>query len=296
MIQDNGLSSAPVHGIVRLPPPYYDRDGIELYCGDNCDVLGAMPRECVDLVVTSPPYDDLRTYGGHSWDFFGVAWQLKRVLKPGGVIVWIVSDKTEDGDETGTSWEQARHFKRLGLRLNDTMIWQKDGFMQPTKDVPRYYQTFEFMFVFSSGRPKFNPIRDVLNTHTDVRCFTESNSKNSSFNGMGGVITPNKFRKRENVWKINVGFNKSTKDSVAFDHPATFPEALARDHILSWSNEGDVVLDPFCGSGTTLKMAREMGRRGIGIEINEEYCGITVARLQQRLLFGGTDAAISDAG
>jgi DNA modification methylase len=97
----------------------------KIHCGDNCDLLGQLPRECIDLVVTSPPYDDLRTYGGHSWDFFGVAWQLKRVLKPGGVIVWVVADATKDGSETGSSMEQALHFKRLGLNLHDTMIYQK---------------------------------------------------------------------------------------------------------------------------------------------------------------------------
>lgn len=271
--------------------PYYDKDGVSLFLGDNCETMLRMPAESVDLVVTSPPYDDLRTYGGHSWDFYGVAWNLKRLLKPGGVIVWVVADKTVEGDESGSSWEQARHFCSLGLRLNDTMIWQKDGFMQPTKDVPRYYQTFEFMFVFSNGKPTFNAICDVRNTHTEVRVFTEGNAANSSFKGVAGTITPREYRKRENVWKCGVGFNKSTKDAVAYDHPAIFPEALARDHILSWSNEGDTVLDPFSGSGTTIKMARETGRRGIGIEINEEYCQIAVERLRQRLLFGGMDAA-----
>lgn len=130
----------------------------KIHCGDNCDLLGQLPRECIDLVVTSPPYDDLRTYGGHSWDFFGVAWQLKRVLKPGGVIVWVVADATKDGSETGSSMEQALHFKRLGLNLHDTMIYQKNSYPFPPSN--RYYQQTEFMFCFSLGSPNtFNGIK-----------------------------------------------------------------------------------------------------------------------------------------
>ena len=123
----------------------------KIHCGDNCDLLGQLPRECIDLVVTSPPYDDLRTYGGHSWDFFGVAWQLKRVLKPGGVIVWVVADATNNGTETGTSFEQALHFKKLGLNLHDTMIYKKAGGRTlTTRDIRT---GFEYMFVLLRGRP-----------------------------------------------------------------------------------------------------------------------------------------------
>jgi hypothetical protein len=131
----------------------------KIHCGDNCDLLGQLPRECIDLVVTSPPYDDLRTYGGHSWDFFGVAWQLKRVLKPGGVIVWVVADATKDGSETGSSMEQALHFKRLGLNLHDTMVWQKTPLPMNHN---RYEQVWEYMFVLCNGTPKvFNGKREA---------------------------------------------------------------------------------------------------------------------------------------
>lgn len=288
---ENALPVAPVERLVRLSS-VYDRDGIELYCGDNCDVLGAMPRECVDLVVTSPPYDNLRTYGGHSWDFDGVAQQLWRVIKPGGVVVWVVADATVNGSETGTSFRQALRFMEIGFRLHDTMIYEKDTIPFPESN--RYEQAAQFMFVFASGCPStFNPIRESTKGYKA--------SASSSTRQADGTVEKLKYasgldtRKRFNIWRYGTGYMKSTKDAVAFNHPATFPEALARDHILSWSNEGDVVLDPFNGSGTTTKMARELGRRGIGVEINDEYCGIAVARLQQRLLFGGMDAAISDA-
>lgn len=213
-----------------------------------------------------------------------MAWNLKRLLKPGGTIVWVIGDKTVEGDETGSGMMQAMHFKQIGLRLNDTMVWEKDGFMQPTKGVPRYYQTHEMMYCFSKGKPKFNPICDIGNKYRDI--LNRVNENNSTFDGLSGEFKTQEYRKRGNVWRIDVGFNKSTKDAIAFEHPATFPEALARDHILTWSNEGeDIVLDPFNGSGTTTKMAREMGRRFIGIEINPDYCEIAKKRLAQQVLF-----------
>lgn len=256
-----------------------------IVCGDNCDVLGTFPRECIDLVVTSPPYDDLRIYGGHSWDFYGVAWQLKRVLKPGGVIVWVVNDKTEDGDETATSMKQALHFKQIGLRLHDTMIYKRTG---PYPDVTRYWQSFEFMFVMSNGKPKtINLLKDKRNTTGGTKA-TRPKMNRQVDGTLPDYDGPERLRQeigvRENIWPINAGGGISSSDAVAFNHPAIFPEALARDHILSWSNEGDIVLDPFNGSGTTTKMARAMGRRFIGIDVNESYCEIARKRLAQKLL------------
>jgi DNA modification methylase len=270
--------------------PYYEQDGVTLYHGDNCDVLGAMSRESVDLVVTSPPYDDLRTYGGHSWDFYGVAWQLKRALKPGGVIVWVVNDKTDDGDETGTSFMQALHFKALGLRLHDTMIYEH---CKPFPESTRYHPAFEFMFVFSAGPPRtFNPIRDRDTTTGGIHSTsTMERQPNGDIRRPTREFVRNRVAVRMNIWNIAAGWGQSTKDYAAFNHPAIFPEALARDHILSWSNPGDVVLDPFAGSGTTLKMAKECGRRAIGIEINADYCEIIRARCAQGVLFGTGGAA-----
>lgn len=261
-----------------------------IICADNCDALGTFPRECIDLVVTSPPYDDLRTYGGHSWDFYGVAWQLKRVLKPGGVIVWVVNDETKDGDETGTSFRQALHFKDLGLRLHDTMVYERDGCRFP--ETNRYYPVWEYMFVFSKGKPSTtNLIEDRKNACAgDSLNSCTQREKDGSLQAVSAARvardrTIKPFGVRFNVWTYSCGNGKSTQDAYAFEHPAMYPEKLARDHILSWSNEGDIVLDPFNGSGTTTKMAREMGRRYIGIEVNPEYCEIAKERLRQQILF-----------
>lgn len=254
----------------------------QIICGDNCDVLGGFPRECIDLVVTSPPYDDLRTYGGHTWDFYGVAWQLKRVLKPGGVIVWVVADATKDGSESGSSFAQASHFRSLGLNLWDTMIYETD---KPPMNDRRYQACFEYMFVLSSGRPTtFNAIKRPSKQAGTRRSGITYRQQRGDLKDQWRAGSVSDETVRECIWFFAAGNGKGTLDSVAFNHPATFPEDLARDHILSWSNEGDIVLDPFNGSGTATKMAREMGRRYIGIDVNQEYCEIAQKRLQQQLL------------
>jgi DNA modification methylase len=254
----------------------------KIHCGDNCDMLGKMGRACVDLVVTSPPYDDLRTYGGHSWDFYGVAWHLSRVLKPGGVIVWVVADATtKDGSESGSSMEQALHFRRLGLNIHDTMIWSKDGFTDVGSTAVRYGPSSEFMFVLSKGRPKtFNPIKDRKNKTTGVRKSGTIRNADGSMKPMSSIGKEYAdFGIRFNVWDI-----PPERSNLTRIHPAQFPESLARDHIASWSNPGDLVLDPFCGSGTTARAAKDMGRDFVGIEINPVYCALAQERISQEAL------------
>lgn len=262
--------------------PIYNRDGIQLFCGDNCETMLKMEPASVDLVVTSPPYDDLRTYGGHSWDFEGVAQGLWRVVKTGGVVVWVVADATVNGSETGTSFRQALRFMEIGFRLHDTMIFKKAAVGACGSNFS-YWQQFEYCFVFSSGRPKsINRIADVKN-RTAGLLQKRSPKTEQMASRTNRDVAISELGVRGNVWEYHVGI---CGNDDRHDHPAPFPEALARDHILSWSNEGDIVLDPFSGSGTTIKMARETGRRGIGIEINQDYCEIAMKRLEQRILFG----------
>lgn len=250
----------------------------QIICGDNCDVLGTFPRDCIDLVVTSPPYDDLRTYGGHDWDFYGVAWNLKRLLKPGGVVVWVVNDETKNGQESGTSMRQALHFQEIGLWLNDTMIYRTGK--PPANCSVRYQPCWEYVFVLSRGKPKtFHPIKERCEWAGHGTSPTQRN-RDGDLIGNGRRIIKDE-KPRENIWEYKTGSGKT----VCTDHPAAFPEQLAGDHILSWSNDGDVVLDPFNGSGTTTKMARELGRRYIGIDVNEEYCEIARKRIAQKLLW-----------
>ena len=257
-----------------------------IICADNCDELGKMPRDCIDLVVTSPPYDDLRTYGGLSWDFYGVAWQLKRVLKPGGVIVWIVNDETKDGTESGSSMRQALHFQTLGLNLHDTMVWNKGSCRFP--ETNRYYPTWEYMFVLSKGKPKTAQlIEDRKNLYVGQRVAREKQIRTRD----GRMIenSANRIDPEREIKEIGVRFN-IWNDAVAAStdektgHPAMFPESLVKDHIRTWSEPGDLVLDPFSGSGTTCKAAKELNRRYVGIEINPEYVRIAEQRISQDVL------------
>mgnify|MGYP000566109571 CR=1 FL=1 len=272
-------------GMIEEPPTTQDGEQVgstdlfsldSVICGDNCEVMRQWPDECIDLVVTSPPYDDLRTYGGHDWDFYGVAWNLARLLKPGGVIVWNVGDATKDGSETGSSMRQALHFQKIGLSLHDTMIWEKGVVVFP--ESVRYNQKMEFMFVLSKGCPKtFNGIKDHKNVSAGRKVTGKGRDDNGFKTRTGlGKECP-EYSLRGNVWKI---WNQQR----GINHPAPFPHALASDHIQSWSNPGDIVLDPFAGSGTTLKAAKELNRRYVGIEVNPEYVKICEERTMQESL------------
>lgn len=259
----------------------YPNDFInKIICGDCLEVMKEMPDGCVDLTVTSPPYDNLRDYGGYKFNFKEIATQLSRVTVSGGVVVWVVGDATINGNETGTSFEQALFFKEL-FNLFDTMIYQKRGGLM-TGSILGYSQKFEYMFVFSKGKIKtINLIKDVSVKHNESR-VKRHRKKDGTFDiqhwKIGGVT------RRSNVWTYDVGYQKTTKDKIAFKHPAIFPDKLAEDHIKSWSDEKDVVFDPMCGSGTACKMAKVLKRNFIGIEINPDYCKIAEDRLAQGVL------------
>jgi len=256
-----------------------------IVCGDNVATMATFPDASIDLVVTSPPYDNLRTYGGHSWDFEGVANQLWRVIKPGGVVVWVVADATVNGSETGTSFRQALRFMEIGFRLHDTMIWERKS---PFPESNRYHPAFEYMFILSSGKPStFNCIKDrpTEQPGKKEKSRMERQPEGTNRRPNRTFVNP-EFASRFNIWRVkSSGCESNDQRSMVLQHPATFSQALARDHILSLSNEGDIVLDPFSGSGTTAKMAKHNGRRFIGIEINPEYCEIAEKRLSQEVLF-----------
>lgn len=252
-------------------------DTLTLHLGDSANVLENISNNSIDLIVTSPPYDNLRKYKGYSFDFEKIAKELFRVIKDGGVMVWVVSDQTKNGSESGTSFKQALFFKEIGFNLHDTMIYAK------TNPIPqnhnRYEQCFEYMFVLSKGKPKtFNPLRQP----------TKNAGKTFNWGDRKTVLDENQCRRhketdirvcndskiRNNIFYYSVGGGKS-------GHPAVFPYQLAEDHILSWSNEGDIILDPFMGSGTTGVAALNNNRKFIGIEINEEYFNSCTNRLKE---------------
>ena len=249
----------------------------KIYNIDNINGMAQLGKETVDLTVTSPPYDDMRNYNGYSFDFERVARGLFYVTKVGGVVVWVVGDGTKNGDETGTSFRQALYFKEIGFNLHDTMIYNKGAQGGAKGSNYCYTQAFEYMFVFSKGKPKsINLLKDRENKYvkTGKSSMRKKNGKTIEFTANGTTHS-----KRTNVWDIRGGWMVGSTDKIAFEHPATFPEALANDHILSWSNEGDLVFDPFMGSGTTAKMALLNKRNYIGFEISKEYVDIAEQRL-----------------
>lgn len=264
-----------------------------VFHGDAVEVLKEIPSDSIDLTVTSPPYDNLRTYKGKikddikfddyfSFPFVEMAQELFRVTKDGGIVVWVVNDQIVNGGESGNSFRQALKFQEIGFKIYDTMIYHKNG--APFPETGRYSQVFEYMFVFLKGKKpnKVNLIKDKENRWAGVANFgTRSTRTKDGEIKKGESYTVNDYGSRYNVWYINNGSGWTTKDKWAYEHPAMFPESLAEDHILSWSDPGDLVLDPMCGSGTTLKMAKMNGRDFIGIDLNEEYKNLSERRVSE---------------
>jgi len=252
--------------------------------GNSKDVLSNFDDNTIDLVITSPPYDDLRDYTQDTiWNFKSfqeIAKQLYRVIKVGGVIVWVVGDKVEKGKKSLTSFKQALYFQEIGFNMFDVIIYEKTGSGPPHKN--RYFNTFEYMFILSKGLPKtVNILKDKKNKWANFSTYgnVTRREKDGTLTDKGKKVV-NEFGARTNIWKYNNGNGFTTKDKIAYHHPAIFPEKLAEDHILAWSNEGDIVLDPFGGSGTVAKKAIELKRQWIHIDISKEYCEITEKRIK----------------
>ncbi len=256
----------------------------KIILGNCVKVMDQLEDESVDAFITSPPYDELRDYNGYSFPFEDIARKMYQKLAKGGVIVWVVGDATKKGSETGSSFRQAIFFQELGLNIHDTMIYEKNGSSFPARRTGnRYSQVFEYMFVFSKGKPKTaNLICDKPNKWSGYTSFGTSTNRNAAgelVKAKNRKPTPN-FSPRHNVWKFNTGKKYTTNDDFAFKHPAMFPESLAEDHVMTWTKEGDLVVDPFVGAGTTTKMAAINGRRWLGIDISEEYVDIAIERMK----------------
>ena len=261
----------------------------KFYIGESVDFMKQnMPDNFVDLTVTSPPYDNLRKYNGFVFDYKSMLNELYRVTKDGGTVVWIVGDKTEKGSETGTSFKQALCAKEAGFNLHDTMIYAKENFVPLTHN--RYEQQFEYMFIFSKGKPKiFNPIMIECKQAGRIK---DNNGKKGKGNSQSETHshykrikdrewTTKDMKIKPNIWFYKCGKFLTSNDEIAFKHPAQFPEQLVQDHITTWSNEGDIVFDPMCGSGTTCKMAYLNNRKFIGIDMSDEYINdICIPRLE----------------
>lgn len=242
----------------------------------NCvEVMEQMPSGIIDLTVTSPPYDDLRDYKGYNFNFEEIANQLYRITKDNGILVWVVGKKIKNGDIILTPFTQALYFQEIGFKVHDIMIYKKKN--TPFMRSNAYTNGYEFMFVLAKGKViKFNPLK-VPTARAGFEMLVTNRKADGKINKVLAELKPEKVK--DNIWEYAVGLGGTTNDKFAFQHPAVFPERLAQDHILSWSNEGDLIFDPMCGSGTTLKMARVNNRSYLGIDISEEYCEISRKRV-----------------
>ena len=262
-------------------------ENIDIYNEDCRDTMQRMKEEDIkaDLVITSPPYNNLRTYNHSStWNFDifkEIAKLLYDITADGGIVVWVVGDATINGSETGTSFKQALYFMECGFKLHDTMLFEKNSSSFPAKRTGnRYTQIFEYMFVFSKGKPKTAHL--ICDKENKWKNFTNW-GKNTNYNKNGELIQTNdikpvpEFSPRNNIWKYTVGFNINEGK-----HPAVFPYQLAEDHILTWSNEGDLIFDPFTGSGTTASAALCNNRKFIGSEIDKTYFDFIPNNIQKR--------------
>jgi len=259
-------------------------DEIIIKQGDCIELMKEIPDNHIDLTVTSPPYDNLRTYKGYTFDFEGIAQELFRITKDGGVVVWIVGDATVKGSESGTSFKQALYFKEIGFNLHDTMVWEKTNPIPQDPKARRYTPSFEYMFVLT--KCKINTCNYIKEKSLCAGKKIQSNKSQRKTNGetrddrvskRHGTFV-NALKVKSNIWKY-----PSLSKTEYQGHPAQFPEQLANDHIISWSNPGDLIFDPMMGSGTTGKMAVLNNRKFIGFDISEEYCEIAKERITNAL-------------
>ncbi len=254
-----------------------------IYHSDCVTLMESMEANSVDLTVTSPPYDKLRNYNGYDFNFDKIAQGLFKITQKGGIVVWVVGDKIKNGNRSLTSFKQALYFQEVGFNIHDVMIYKKKN--TPFMRANAYTNCYEFMFVLSKGSPNtFNPLKVKT-----ARQGHEMMPFNKGADGINrktlGELKSEKTK--TNIWEYATGLGGTTSDKIAFKHPAVYPEKLAEDHILSWTNPGDVVFDPMCGSGTTCKMALKNNRTYIGCDISKEYVELTEKRLglvTQRIL------------
>ena len=249
----------------------------KIYCMDNVDGMKLLDDDCIDLTITSPPYDDIRSYNGFSWHPENLIKELYRITKSGGGVVWVVGVSTKNFSESLSSFTQAFLFVKNGFSLLDTMIYYKKNYAPAYPTLRRYANQFEYMFVFCKGKPKtFNPVQreKIIKNYKQKRSYFRQKDGSQILK----LIDNNRETKdASNVWE----FATTVTDKNSKGHPAIFPEPLVNDHILSWSNENDTVLDPFMGSGTTAKMSKLLNRKYIGFEISQEYCDIANNRLDK---------------
>jgi site-specific DNA-methyltransferase (adenine-specific) len=258
--------------------------------GDCLEMLKKIPDNHVDLIVTSPPYSDQRnsTYGGIKADkyvewFLPITAELLRVLKPTGTFILNIKEKVSDGERHTYILELILEMRKQGWLWTEEFIWHKRN-CYPGKWPNRFRDAWERLLQFNKDK-KFNMYQE--NVMVPVGDWAKTRLKNLS-----------ETDKTRDTSKVGSGFGKNISNWIGRDmaypsnvlhlatessnkkHSATFPKELPRWFIKLFTKPGDIVLDPFLGSGTTGVVAKEMARNSIGIEILKEYYDIAKENIE----------------
>lgn len=252
-----------------------------IICGDAVEVLKTLPDESVDLVVTSPPYDELRVYNGFSLDLHAVGVELYRVMKDGGIVAMVIQDSTKDFGKSLTSFRTIVDWcDNIGFKLFETCIYHKNG-TEGAWWKSRFRVDHEYMPIFLKGRKPQYFNKEPLKIPSKHGGKVMSGSGNRKTDGTTTAVVRreiNPMKCRGTVWDYLMA---GDKNPLKRRHPAVFPDKIPFDFIKCFCPEGGVVLDPFVGSGSTAVMAKVLERKYIGIDISREYCDLAEERLEK---------------
>jgi len=256
----------------------------KIICADNVSLLKTLPDECIDLVVTSPPYDELRDYNGYILDLHGLGEQLLRVLKDGGICVMVIQDSTKDFAKSLTSFRTIVDWcDNIGFRLFECNIYNRQG-TEGAWWKQRFRVDHEYMPIFLKGkRPQYFDKENlkIPSKHAN-KVMTGANirTKNGKTGSRKVKINPTKCPGTVMTFGNTCGGESKLKSK----HPAVFPNMLAYDMIECFCPPDGIVLDPFNGSGTTTLAAKSLGRNYIGIDVSDEYNKIAELRLETEII------------
>lgn len=265
----------------------------DIYLGDCLNILQEFQENSVDLIITSPPYADrrIRTYGGIKpenyveW-FLPIAEQLLRVLKPTGTFILNIKEKAENGERHTYVLELILALRQIGWLWTEEFIWHKKN-SYPGKWPNRFRDSWERLLQFNKTR-KFHMYQETVMvpvgdwSKNRLKNLSETDKvRDNARNGSGFGKNVSNWLSRDKVYPTNV-LHLATECNNK-NHSAAFPEALPEWFINLFSKEGDSVLDPFMGSGTTVMVAERMRRKGIGIEILPEYFELAESSLKKDL-------------